>query len=146
MAGTGPTAKPADQRRRRNKEVRQEVVAPVGGPILRPFPGSRDGQDVRVLAWWDAWSDLDEVAAWKATDWVRCADLLPLVRMYYQASDEGESTRAVKLFAEIRQNCSLLGATVADRLRNKVDVKRAAAPSPVEPRRRMHVVDNNAAG
>lgn len=143
MAGRGPAPKDASQRRRRNAEVRFEVEAPAGGPVLRPFPGRRAGEDPRVLAWWDAWSDLDEVVAWKATDWVRCADLLPLYRMYLAASDGGESAQAVKLFAELRQNCSLLGATVADRLRNKVDVKRAAAPTPIG-RPRMHVVDKNA--
>lgn len=123
MAGRGPV--PQERKRRRNADTYADVSATVvdDGLVRGPEP-DEDWSDA-VLDWFGVWRRSPQAATFVGTDWQRLRMMVPLVEAYLA----GE----VRLFGEIRQNESLLGATHADRLRNRVKVERPddGEPAPV---------------
>jgi hypothetical protein len=117
MAGNGPA--PKENRRRRNADVygsAQTVVSDDGklrGPALTGVWSEQ------VRSWYDNWRRSPQAAAFVATDWMRLRMLAPLVESYLL------SPHHMKL-AEIRQNESLLGATLTDRLKARIKVEQPA--------------------
>lgn len=118
MPGMGPP--PKETKRRRNADTYADVKAAVvddgercGSPLGGVWPQY-------VLDWWDTWRRSPQAKAFVNTDWQRLRMLAPLVAAYWEAPDRS-------IMAEIRQNETLLGATYADRLRNRIKVERPAA-------------------
>jgi len=64
--------------------------------------------------WWDTWANSDQAPYFSSTDWMRLQMLAPLVEQYFKKP--GHFT-----LAEIRQSESLIGATIGDRMRLKVN-------------------------
>ena len=125
MAGNGPAPNP--NRRRRNADTYSDVQTKVPatsaqtrGPSLAM---ATNGQSVLwslelrelVEAWWDKWRDSPVAEVFLETDWSRLGLLAFLVKSYF---DKPHYTK----LAEIRQNESLLGATVVDRLKARIKV------------------------
>ena len=122
MAGYGPP--PAERRRRRNADTYADVQVTVSADAVveaPPLPGAK-----RYLKstrdWYATWCASPQAAAFTGTDWQRLHMLAPLVDQYFREPSP-------KLFAEIRLNESLLGATHTDRLRARIKVERKS-PSP----------------
>lgn len=67
--------------------------------------------------WWDVWVESEQAESFKATDWMRLQMLAPLVEAYFRRPGHNA-------LAEIRQNESLLGATVTDRMRLRMNRKK----------------------
>lgn len=63
--------------------------------------------------WWETWVESEQAMYFAPTDWQRLQMLAVIVEQYYGT---GRQNKAV-LLAEIRQNESLLGATIMDRMR-----------------------------
>lgn len=126
MAGTGP--RPNPNRRRRNADTYADVqtrVKPTSSKLAGPtLAKATAGQSVLwtpdlvylVDAWWSTWRRSPLAEAFLETDWQRLTMLVPLVKSYY---DKPHYTK----LAEIRQNESLLGATVVDRLKARIKVE-----------------------
>lgn len=74
--------------------------------------------------WFTTWTVAPQAVLFTVTDWQRLLMVAPLVDLYLA---EPKATT----LAEIRLNEGLLGATVSDRLRAKVEVKPEPAPTPV---------------
>ncbi|MFF4529242.1 hypothetical protein ACFY1P_08205 [Streptomyces sp. NPDC001407] len=90
---------------RRNKRAEIELTGQrVKAPVLRN--GDRYSQE--TLDWWMTWINSPQAEAFLATDWERLQMLAVLVNDYYLKPTVGK-------MAEIRQNETLLGATVLDR-------------------------------
>lgn len=121
MAGNGPP--PSEHKRRRNADefeehaVTVEDDGQVHGPPL-PF-SSLYGP--RTVDWYETWQRAPQAAAFTVTDWQRLHMLAPIVDAYWL-----EPT--TKLFAEIRLNESLLGATHVDRMRGRIKVDTPKKP------------------
>lgn len=115
----GPT--PAENKRRRNADT-------FGGNRAVVDDGERCGQPLGgvwpryVLDWWDVWRRSPQAKLFVETDWMRLRMLAPLVAAYWEAPDKA-------VMAEIRQNETLLGATHADRLRNRIKVEKPSETS-----------------
>lgn len=86
----------------------------------------RDGYSVATQRWWDTWVESDQSKSFKATDWQRLQMLAPLVEAYYRRPGHNA-------LAEIRQNESLLGATVTDRMRLRMNKKDNDQPANGKP-------------
>lgn len=69
-----------------------------------------------VQHWWDCWTNSPQAEVFQGTDWERLQMLAPLVSAYYRRPGHNA-------LAEIRQNESLLGATMTDRMRLKMPTK-----------------------
>lgn len=126
MAGMGPP--PSQQRRRRNADTFEghAVTVPAAGKVKAPpLPNSGD-YSARTRRWYKTWTESPQAAAFTVTDWQRLHMLAPLVDAYF-ASPDG------KLFAEIRLNESLLGATHVDRLRARIKVEAPPKAPPAAP-------------
>ncbi|WEB38753.1 hypothetical protein MOV08_05170 [Streptomyces yunnanensis] len=107
MATHGKGRLPKDNPMRRNKnpeEILEGRKVPV--PVLR----NGEAYHPETLNWWITWINSPQVEAFLPTDWERLQQLAALVNAYW--NDPKAST-----LAEIRQNESMLGATVADRQR-----------------------------
>lgn len=76
----------------------------------------RDSYSVFTQRWWDTWVASDQAKSFKATDWLRLQMLAMLVEAYVRRPGHNA-------LAEIRQNESLLGATVMDRMRLRMNQK-----------------------
>jgi hypothetical protein len=125
MAGTGPAPKP--NRRRRNADTYADVQTRIGstsdqlrGPELEVASAGRMhvwDPDVTGLVgeWWNTWRRAPQAEIFLDTDWSRLAMLIPLVAEYFTRPHFAK-------LAEIRQNESLLGATVTDRLKARIKV------------------------
>lgn len=124
MAGMGPPPKGA--RRRTNADTFADVTTVVendgelaGPPLSGPYTPE-------TLAWWEIWRRSPQAKAFLETDWVRLKDIARLREIWLNKP-------SALLYAEIRQNESLLGATVTDRLRSRMKVtKQAEVPGSVE--------------
>ncbi|MER7208547.1 hypothetical protein ABT340_15860 [Streptosporangium sp. NPDC000239] len=86
----------------------------------------RDSYSVATQRWWDTWAESDQAESFKATDWQRLQMLAPLVESYYRRPGHNA-------LAEIRQNESLLGATVTDRMRLRMNKKDSDKPGSDKP-------------
>lgn len=117
MPGRGPA--PAERKRRRNADTYADVAATVvdDGEVCGPEPDEDWSASVRD--WFETWRRSPQAKVFVGTDWQRLRMLAPTVEAYV-AGD-------LKAMTEIRLNESLLGATHADRLRNRVKVEREAA-------------------
>lgn len=134
-----PIPKDPATRRRRNVEVRHNLVADV--PDAPALFGEWSEPTRR---WWATWVAAPQTEFFTATDYQRLQQLLPLVERYWFAP-------SVPMMAEIRLNESLLGATVVDRMRLRWDVTRPAANDDDKPatntfRERLKVVDDAVGG
>ncbi|WP_052422511.1 hypothetical protein [Nonomuraea candida] len=111
MAGRGPA--PKENAVRRNAvDLSHLEGEEVDGKLKKLF--KRDGYSVATQRWWDTWVDSEQAESFKATDWQRLQMLAPLVEAYYRRPGHNA-------LAEIRQNESLLGATVTDRMRLRMN-------------------------
>jgi hypothetical protein len=131
MAGNGPPPNP--HRRRRNADTYagaqtliQATSSKLRGPSLAKATGGQSilwQPELRELvdAWWTTWRRSGTAVAFLETDWSRLTMLIPLVKSYF---DKPHYTK----LAEIRQNESLLGATVVDRLKARIKVEDGADP------------------
>lgn len=128
----GPIPKDPAARVRRNKEHRT-VVDPDAVVDAPNLPGSWSPD---VLRWYGNWCASPQAQLFAPTDWQRLRMIAPLIDRYFVEPDP-------KLLAEIRLNESLLGATIVDRLRLRLDVRKPSttpAPPP-QHRRGLTVVD-----
>lgn len=124
MAGNGPA--PSPNRRRRNADIYGANITKISpipadeprGPTLatatqgQSLTWKPEIQDL-VGAWWTRWRLSGQAEMFLDTDWGRLALVAPLVASYYAHPTH------LKL-GEIRQNESLLGATVVDRLKARI--------------------------
>jgi hypothetical protein len=108
VAGRGPAPKENAVRRNTVDLSHLEGDEDVPDKLKKLF--KRDGYSIAVHRWWDTWAESDQSESFKATDWQRLQMLAPLVEAYYRRPGHNA-------LAEIRQNESLLGATVTDRMR-----------------------------
>ncbi|GAA1024667.1 hypothetical protein Aple_103600 [Acrocarpospora pleiomorpha] len=107
MAGNGPP--PKENAVRRNAVDLSHLEGDdVPDKVKKLF--KRDGYSVATCRWWDTWVESEQSESFKATDWQRLQMLAPLVEAYFRRPGHNA-------LAEIRQNESLLGATVTDRMR-----------------------------
>ncbi|MGS2646095.1 phage terminase small subunit [Streptosporangium sp. G12] len=122
MAGNGPPPKENAVRRNAVDLSHLEVDEDVPDKVKKLF--KRDGYSVATQRWWDTWVASEQSEAFRATDWMRLQMLAPLVEAYFRRPGHNA-------LAEIRQNESLLGATVTDRMRlrmNKAEKKDDSKP------------------
>ncbi|MEO3860135.1 hypothetical protein [Acrocarpospora sp. B8E8] len=118
MAGRGPAPKENAVRRNAVDLSHLEGDEDVPDRVKKLF--KRDGYSVATQRWWDTWVDSEQSESFRATDWQRLQMLAPLVEAYFRRPGHNA-------LAEIRQNESLLGATVTDRMRlrmNKAEPKK----------------------
>jgi len=116
MPGRGPV--PSEKKRRRNVDTYAENMATVADDGVARGPDADEDWSPGVRDWWETWRCSPQVQTFTGTDWQRLRMLVPLVESYL-AGD-------LKAMTEIRLNESLLGATHADRLRNRVRVERVS--------------------
>jgi hypothetical protein len=106
------TPKPDGQRRRRNAAPATSTVSGAGPKRPPALPGA-SGYPASVRKWYATWAKSPQAELFSVTDWQRLQMLAPLVAKFFDKPDG-------KLFSEIRQNESLLGATHVDRLRGRI--------------------------
>lgn len=137
MAGKGPTPKP--DKVRRNKEVRTELE-PVADPVVRELPACpfESGWIPEVEEWWATWCSSPMAGQFIDTDWFRLGSLAVLVQQWFAG-------QKLEAFKELRLQEAQFGATVADRLRLKWDLKQSPPAGATTPTadsvRRLRVVD-----
>ena len=106
----GPPPKPNAVRR--NKPQTGHLV-PVGEvPEKLTKLHKRSSYSAFTQLWWDTWVNSEQSRYFEPTDWLRLQMLAKLVEKFAT-----ESRSAHLVLAEIRQNESLLGATIMDRMR-----------------------------
>ncbi|GII83283.1 hypothetical protein Ssi03_12730 [Sphaerisporangium siamense] len=124
MAGRGPAPKENAVRRNVVDLSHLEGDEDVPDRLKKLF--KRDGYSVATQRWWDTWVESDQAESFKTTDWQRLQMLAPLVEAYYRRPGHNA-------LAEIRQNESLLGATVTDRMRLRMNRKDQDKQGPERP-------------
>lgn len=108
--------RPSENPRRRN-EVPTEHLAPEGEVDVRLTKlRSRDSYSSFTQLWWDVWAASPQSEHFQETDWLRLQMMAPLVEAYFKRPGH-------YILAELRQNESLLGATVLDRMRLRMGKK-----------------------
>jgi hypothetical protein len=126
MAGNGPP--PKENRRRRNADTYADVQRTVvdDGELVGPALEGTWSSETRQ--WWEIWRTSPQAKAFITTDWVRLRDIARLREAFMVKP-------SALLFAEIRQNEALLGATHTDRLKARIKVvkpgEKAEAPAGV---------------
>lgn len=113
MPGRGPV--PAEKKRRRNVDTFAENTRSVVDDGVARGPEADEDWSPFVRGWWETWRRSPQAQTFVVTDWQRLRMLAPLVEAYVSGD--------LKVMTEIRLNESLLGATHADRLRNRVRVE-----------------------
>jgi hypothetical protein len=73
----------------------------------------RDKYSSMTQLYWDTWANSEQAQWFSPTDWMRLQQMAILMEKYVK-------TQSHFVMAELRQNESLLGATIADRMRLKV--------------------------
>ena len=118
MAGRGPAPKPVEKRQRRNADPVPSVVLDADARVSRPpaLPGAADLSPA-TRRWYRTWATSAQATLFTGTDWQRLHMLAPLVERYFEKHD-------AKVLAEIRLNEEKLGATIVDRQRARVDIRR----------------------
>lgn len=121
MAGRGPLPKEQHQRERDTRRRQADAVAlsqddVVRGPDLVEATGRRDWHE-RTLAWYRGWQTSAQAQLFQETDWSRLVMLADLVDEHHTAPKKSAAT-----FSEIRLNEAALGATYADRRRERINV------------------------
>lgn len=112
VAGRGPAPKENAVRRNLVDLSHLEGDDNVPDKLTKLF--KRDSYSVATTRWWDTWVESDQAKSFKTTDWQRLQMLAPLIEAYYRRPGHNA-------LAEIRQNESLLGATVTDRMRLRMN-------------------------
>lgn len=130
MAGRGPAPKPNATRRNHVDTSHLEADHEVPAKLKKLY--KRDSYHAFTQMWWDTWANSEQAQYFSTTDWMRLQQTAILVEKYY----DGHSHFVM---AEIRQNESLLGGTITDRMRLKVHAlnqyqnnKEIESPSTVE--------------
>jgi hypothetical protein len=141
MAGRGPAPKPADQRRRRNKETATDELPAEGYEGKYPelpktyrslAPPTKKGAPPRAVRlkffdetrrWYEAWATSPMATMFTAPTWERLLRLARLIDQFERYPDK-------TLLAEIRLQEATLGGTPADLLRLR---KTIAAPEDDRP-------------
>ncbi|MFC9974316.1 hypothetical protein ACFVH6_25770 [Spirillospora sp. NPDC127200] len=85
----------------------------------------RSTYSAATLLWWDTWANSEQAEFFSPTDWLRLQMMAPLVESYFRRPGHNA-------LAEIRQNESLLGATITDRMRLRMAALKDN-DKPVEP-------------
>lgn len=116
MAGRGLPPKDSPARRNRHPE---EQLSGAGSSVVPALPDA-DRFLPEVREWWETWRESPQAESFLATDVQRLKTLVLLVQRIYEM--EGADLKA---YAELRQQESLLGATVLDRQRLRMQVKKA---------------------
>lgn len=117
MAGAGRP--PSNNARRRNK-VHTEHLNPQGEIDRRSMKlRNRDSYCAFTKYWFDVWADSPQAEHFQETDWLRLQMIAPLVERLMTNPNAASQL----LLAEIRQNESLLGGTVMDRMRLRMGGK-----------------------
>ncbi|MEU4726550.1 hypothetical protein AB0G06_43725 [Nonomuraea dietziae] len=124
MAGRGPAPKENAVRRNAVDLSHLEGDEDVPDKLKKLF--KRDSYSVATLRWWDTWVESDQAESFKSTDWQRLQMLAPLIEAYYRRPGHNA-------LAEIRQNESLLGATVTDRMRLRMGKNSDQPKGPEKP-------------
>lgn len=138
MAGPGRTPKHPSERHGHRSRTEKKLTVLDAGATTPPPPTPeflRYATD-ETVEWWRTWQASPQAQQFVGTDWQRLAMLAPLVDRYFLDP-------TTSLLAEIRLSESLLGATVADRLRLRQEVKPAAPESRLDAikARRIRVID-----
>lgn len=113
MSGVGPP--PSANPRRRNEQPEGHLEPGEVPERLKKLRG-RSTFGAMTQVWWDVWADCPQAEFFQATDWMRLQMIAPLVDAYFKKPGHYS-------LAEIRQNESLLGATVMDRMRLRMKPK-----------------------
>ncbi|MEV6674789.1 hypothetical protein [Streptomyces sp. NPDC051162] len=120
MAGRG--VPPKDNPARRNKHL-EASLSGEGSSIVPELPHA-ERYLPEVHEWWETWRQSPQAEAFLPTDVQRLKTLVLLVQRIYEM--EGADLKA---YAELRQQESLLGATVLDRQRLRMKVTKDSDPS-----------------
>jgi hypothetical protein len=113
---SGPAPKDPSKRQRRNPDQIPHTEIAADAKLLKP-PKVPDGDWTPALRrYWDRWARSAMATQFADTDWQRLEMILPLVQRYLETPD-------VNTWRMIVQTESLLGATVADRLRMRVKLR-----------------------
>jgi hypothetical protein len=112
----GPPPKDPSKRQRRNPDQIPHTEIAADAKLLHPPKPPKGEWTPAIRRYWDTWARSAMATQFTDTDWQRLEMLLPLVQKYMTAPD-------VRTFAEIVKSESLLGATVADRLRMRVKLR-----------------------
>ena len=121
MAGRGQV--PKENARRRN-EVDLSHLDPEGDtPESLKRLWKRSNYGAFTQRWWDIWASSPQAESFEATDWLVLQRLAILVEAFI--NKPGHYTAA-----EIRQQESLLGATVADRMRLRMGKRDNSGKAP----------------
>lgn len=137
MAGPGRTPKHPSERHGHRGKAEQKMTVVSGAPASPPpVPEFLRYACDETVEWYRTWQASPQAQQFVGTDWQRLAMLAPLVDRYFLDP-------TTSLLAEIRLSESLLGATVADRLRLRTEVKPPAAESKLDAikARRIQVTD-----
>lgn len=86
----------------------------------------RDGYLRATQKWWDTWANSEQAVYFSPTDWERLQMVAVLVDQFFGTGRQNKSI----LMAEIRQNETLLGATIMDRMRMRMAANKAPAAAP----------------
>ena len=128
----GPLPQATHQRARdsRRRLAPNSTITPDGvvrGPDLVEVSG-RDDWHPDTLRWFDAWRRSPQAQAFLATDWERLVMVAPL-RDVIARNPQRPSASAM---AELRLNEERLGATLADRIRLRMNIVADAPLAPVK--------------
>lgn len=122
MGGRGPAPKANAVRRNLIDLSHLEGDEEVPSELTRLF--KRSSYSTMTQRWWDTWVDSEQAKTFRKTDWMRLQMLAPLVESYFRRPHH-------LTLAEIRQNESLLGATVTDRKRlhmGRIETEKQSKP------------------
>jgi hypothetical protein len=122
----GPPPKPADQRRRQNKDPHPTTSVAADGVQRGPdLPDDREWPE-RTRAWWETWRSSAQSQTFTPTDW----DFLLDTAVFHAAVWEGTLTAG----PELRLRMSKFGATQEDRMRLRLQVDQEVAQVSTESR------------
>jgi len=108
-----PVPKPNAVRRNKHDTSYMEVEHFVPDKLKKLW--KRSSYSAATQIWWDTWANSEQAQYFSATDWLRLQMMAPLVEAYFRRPGHNA-------LAEIRQNESLLGATLVDRLRMRMRI------------------------
>lgn len=111
IAGNGPPPKVNSVRRNPVDTSHLQAEHEVNPKLKKLF--KKDSYCTFTIMWWETWANSEQAEYFSATDWMRLQQTALLVEKYYQGQSHF-------VMAEIRQNESLLGGTITDRMRLKV--------------------------
>lgn len=112
-----PRGRPPSENPRRRNEIPTEHLHPEKEVDSRLKKlRNRSQYSAMTQLWWDVWVASPQSEHFEETDWMRLQMLAPLVEAYFRKPGHYS-------LAEIRQNESLLGGTVMDRMRLRMGKK-----------------------